>query len=79
MKDYVFIGWSRNRELAINVKNILDKKGFVCVIGGVYENNPYDLRMRKGTVNETINYQMNHCDQAILLFQKLDDNLILKR
>lgn len=75
MKDYVFIGWSRNRDLAISVKNILDKKGFVCVIGGVYENNPYDLRMRKGTVNETINYQMNHCDQAILLFQKLDDNL----
>ena len=75
MKDYVFIGWSRNRELAISVKNILDQKGFLCVIGGVYENNPYDVRMRKGTVNETINYQMNHCDQAILLFQKLDDNL----
>lgn len=75
MKDYVFIGWSRNRELAICLKEILDKKGFVCVIGGVYENNPYDVRMRKGTVNETINYQMNHCDQAILLFQKLDDNL----
>ncbi len=75
MKDYVFIGWSRNRELAISIKDILDKRGFICVIGGVYENNPYDLRMRKGTVNETINFQMNHCDQAILLFQKLDDNL----
>lgn len=75
MKDYVFIGWSRNRELAICVKNILDQKGFLCVIGGVYDDNPNDVRMRKGTVNETINYQMNHCDQAVLLFQKLDDNL----
>lgn len=75
MKDYVFIGWSRNRELAIEVKKNLDKKGFICVIGGVYEDNPYDVRTRKGTVNETINFQMNHCDQAIMLFQKLDDNL----
>lgn len=75
MKDYVFIGWSRNRDLAISLKKILDKKGFVCVIGGIYEDNPSSLRVRKGTVNETINNQMNHCDQAILLFQKLDDNL----
>ena len=75
MKDYVFIGWSRNRELAIAIKRILDKKGFVCVIGGIYEGNPESVRVRKGTVNETINFQMNHCDQAILLFQKIDDNL----
>ena len=75
MKDYVFIGWSRNRDLAIALKNILDQHGFACVIGGVYENNPEKLRIRKGTVNETINFQLNHCDQAIMLFQKLDDNL----
>ncbi|MGN0765765.1 MAG: hypothetical protein ACI4MO_04735 [Christensenellales bacterium] len=75
MKDYVFIGWSRNRDLAIVLKDILDRKGFICVIGGVYENNPTDIRIRRGTVNETINFQMNHCDQAILLFQKIDDNL----
>ncbi len=75
MKDYVFIGWSRNRDLAIEIKKILDKKGFICVIGGIYEGNPESVRVRKGTVNETINYQMNHCDQAILLFQKIDDNL----
>jgi len=75
MKDYVFIGWSRNRDLAIELKKLLDANGFVGVIGGVYEENPENLRIRKGTVNETINYQMNHCDQSILLFQKIDDNL----
>ena len=75
MKDFVFIGWSRNRDLAIAVKNILDLRGFICVVGGVYEENPESVRGRKGTVNETINYQMNHCDQSILLFQKIDDNL----
>ncbi len=75
MKDYVFIGWSRNRELAIELKNILDGNGFTCVVGGVYENNPESLRVRKSTVNETINFQMMHCDQSILLFQKIDDNL----
>lgn len=75
MKDYVFIGWSRNRDVAIATKRILDTKGFVCVVGGVYEGNPESVRVRKGTVNETINYQMSHCDQSILLFQKIDDNL----
>ena len=75
MRDFVFIGWSRNRDLAIAIKNILDLKGFICVVGGVYEYNPESVRGRKGTVNETINYQMNHCDQSILLFQKIDDNL----
>lgn len=75
MKDYIFIGWSRNRDLAIAIKRILDTKGFVCVVGGIYEENPESVRVRKGTVNETINYQMNHCDQSILLFQKIDDNL----
>ena len=75
MRDYVFIGWSRNRELAIELKNILDQKGFTCVIGGLYENNPEKLRVHKGTVNATINFQMNHCDQSIMLFQKIDDNI----
>lgn len=75
MKDYVFIGWSRNRDLAIAIKEVLDKCGFIGVIGGIYEGNPAHVRIRKGTVNETINYQMNHCDQSILLFQKIDDNL----
>ena len=77
MKDYVFIGWSRNRELAIEVKKALDAKGFVCVIGGQYDGNPEDLRTCRVTVNETVTYQMNHCDQAILLFQKIDDNLAI--
>ena len=75
MKDYVFIGWSRNRELAIEIKNILDQKGFKCVVGGLYENNPDKVRVHKGTVNATINFQMNHCDQSIMLFQKIDENL----
>ena len=75
MKDYVFIGWSRNREVAIELKKILDGQGFVCVVGGQYENNPESVRNRRGTVNETINFQMNHCDQSILLFQKIDDNV----
>lgn len=75
MKEHVFIGWSRNRELAIEVKKILDDNGFVGIVGGVYEDNPECVRCRKGTVNETINYQMNHCDQAILLFRKIDDNM----
>lgn len=75
MRDYVFIGWSRNRELAIAIKKILDEHGFICVVGGIYEGNPDSVRGRKSTVNETINFQMNHCDQSILLFQKIDDNL----
>ncbi|MBE7058414.1 MAG: hypothetical protein E7387_04865 [Ruminococcaceae bacterium] len=77
MKDFVFVGWSKNRELAIKVKNLIDKNGFVGVVGGDYEENPERIRrQRKGTINETINYQMNQCDQAILLFQKTNDNLI---
>lgn len=75
MKDYVFIGWSRNRDIAIELKNILDERGFVCVVGGQYVENPRGLRNRRATVNETINFQMNHCDQSILLFQKIDDNV----
>ena len=74
MRDYVFIGWSRNKDLAIKIKDILDEKGFNCVIGGDYENNPENLRIKRTTVNETVNYQMNHCDQSIMLFQKVDDN-----
>ena len=75
MKDYVFIGWSRNRDIAIELKKNLDKYGFICVVGGQYEGNPESVRNRMGTVNETINFQMNHCDQSILLFQKIDDNV----
>ena len=73
MKDYVFIGWSRNKEIATCLKAILDKEGFICVIGGEHEGNPPDVGTKK-TVHETVINQMNHCDQAILLFRKKDDN-----
>lgn len=74
MRDYVFIGWSRNRELAITVKKKLDKLRFYGVIGGDYELNPERLRIRRSSVNETINFQLNHSEQFIMLFQKVDDN-----
>lgn len=73
MKDYVFIGWSENKDLAICIKNILDEEGFICVVGGEYENNPPNVETKK-TVHETVINQMNHCNQAILLFQKLNKN-----
>ncbi len=69
MKDYVFIGWNNDYKLAIEVKKLLDKDGFTCVVGGDYEENPEHLRI-KSTINETISHQMLHCDQAILLFEK---------
>lgn len=75
MKDYVFIGWSQNREIAIKLKKILDRSGFVCVIGGIYEDNPEKLRSRLETVNATINHQMCHCDQTIMLFQKTENGV----
>ena len=73
MKDYVFIGWSRNLDLAIALENQLKEKGFNCVIGGEYEHNPPDVGTRR-TVHETVINQMNRCNQAILLFQNKNNN-----
>lgn len=80
MKDYVFIGWSKNLDLAIALKDKLKEEGFNCVIGGEYELNPPDVGTRR-TVHETVINQMNLCNQAILLFQKknnkgISENLI---
>lgn len=72
MKDYVFIGWSRNLNLATVLKEKLKKEGFVCVIGGEFEHNPPDVGTRR-TVHETVINQMNRCNQAILLFQNTDN------
>ena len=74
MKDYVFIGWSGDEDIAIFLKEILDEEGFICVIGGEHKGNPPDVGTKK-TVHETVINQMNHCDQAILLFRKKEDNL----
>jgi hypothetical protein len=73
MKDYVFIGWSKNLDLAIALKKKLEEKGFVCVIGGEYGHNPPDVGTRR-TVHETVINQMNRCNQAILLFQNKGNN-----
>ena len=70
MRDYVFIGWGGNQELATKVKTILDEtKQFMGIVGGVSENDPtYYQEFRKDTINATVIHQMNHCDQAIFLF-----------
>ena len=70
MKGFVFLGWSKNRDLAIAVKDELAKHGYSGVVGGDYEHNPEAVRLRNRTVNETVCYQMDHCDQAIMLFSR---------
>ena len=71
----VFIGWSRNKDLAIALKKKLDESGYLGVIGGDYEGNDDSMTASARTVSETITYQMNRCNQAILLFEnKKDEN-----
>ncbi|MBR7132282.1 MAG: nucleotide-binding protein [Clostridia bacterium] len=70
MKDLIFIGWNKDNALAVKVKEILDKAGYMGVIGGEYSGNP-DVITKKSfqTVNETIRYQMHRCSQAIMLYR----------
>ena len=67
MKDIVFIGWSSSRDLAIAVKKLLDGNGYIGVIGGDHEGNPSALRGIHDTVIATIKFQMDKCNQAIVL------------
>ncbi len=73
-KGIIFIGWSKNKNLAIVLKNKLDANGYLGVIGGDYEGNDDSLSANTRTVSETITYQMNRCNQAILLFENKKDN-----
>lgn len=64
MKDKVFIAWSGGNEVAILVKEYLVKEGYVCFVGGNYDNNsdsPFVL--------DTVVEQMKSCNQAIVIFQ----------
>ncbi len=68
-RGIVFLGWSGNQSLAIEVKKQLQQYGYLGVIGGDYEENIAGMKSTKRTVNETVTYQMNRCNQAILLFE----------
>lgn len=69
MKDTVFIGWTTDNTIAIKVKKLIDQESFLGVVGGNYIDNPEGFN-DGSTINETIVKQMNHCDQAILIFNK---------
>lgn len=69
MKDKVFIAWSGGNEVAISVKEQLIQKGYVCFVGGNYDNNsdsPFVL--------DTVVEQMKSCNQAIVIFQNKKGN-----
>lgn len=64
MKDKVFIAWSGKNNEALEVKKLLGQNGYVCFVGGNYDNNsdsPFVL--------DTVIEQMKTCNQAIAIFQ----------
>lgn len=72
MKDRVFIGWSGNNHVAIQVKDILEKRyNYVCAIGGNADNNS-----QFSSVGDTVIQQMKSCNQAIIIFQNRSDGAI---
>ncbi len=78
MKENVFIGWSGNRELAIKIKEKLDEKGCLCIVGGNYNKNPGNIQIQgteRGAINKTVRNQMDYCNQAIVLLQKKKETM----
>lgn len=72
MKDRVFIAWSGTNHIAIQVKNILEKRyNYVCAIGGNADNSS-----QFSSVGDTVIQQMKTCNQAIVIFQNRSDGAI---
>lgn len=64
MGKNVFIAWSGdNLEIANRVKLLIEKNGFVGIVGGG------DNRL--WTVEETVRHQLNKCEYAILIVEKI--------
>ena len=72
MKDRVFIAWSGTNHVAMQVKNILEKRyNYICAIGGNADNNSHF-----SSVGDTVIQQMKTCNQAIVIFQNRSDGAI---
>ncbi len=65
----VFIGWTSDQSLATKVSEELKKKGFLGIVGGSAKNNS-KLFAQEGAIYNTVTSQMDHCNQAILLYKK---------
>ncbi len=72
MKDKVFIAWSGSNKIAVQVKNILEKRyNYMCAIGGNSDNTS-----QLSSVGDTIIQQIKTCNQAIVIFQNRADGCV---
>lgn len=71
MKDRVFIIWSGNNTVALKVKEKLEKQQYICIVGGNSDNNS-----RYASVGDTVLSQIKACNQAIVIFQKKENDTV---
>lgn len=72
MKDRVFIAWSGSNAVALEVKEILEKKyNYGCAIGGNSDNSS-----KFSSVGDTVIQQIKTCNQAIVIFQNRRDGAV---
>ena len=70
MRGRIFIAWSGNNTLALEVKKKLENERYVGVVGGE-ERYAGDLFVGRTVLNE-----ISHCNQAIFIIQKKNDGSI---
>ena len=72
MKDRVFIIWSGDKNVATQVKSILERQyNYVCSIGGNDDNDS-----DRASVGDTVIQQIKGCNQAIVIFQNRADGAV---
>ncbi len=70
MKGKIFIGWSGNNEIALNISKKLYTYGYEGIVGG---QTGQDKTLFLG---DSIISEINYCNQAIFVIQKKSDNSI---
>ena len=72
MKDRIFIAWSGNNNVALQVKHVLENRcNYKCTIGGNSEN---DSQM--SSIGDTVIQQIKNSNQAIIIFQNRADGQV---